>query len=97
MSSIIYEFDHSVGADLDYGFDWLTKGWLASGETIITSSWAIAPSISLHSAQNNGTVTSVFVSGGVSGTYYVLTNTVITSSSTPRTDTRSIKLSCKAR
>lgn len=98
MSSSNYEFDFAVGSTLDYGLDWSTKGWLASGESIATSSWvASSAEIVLSLSQNASGITSIFVSGGVVGTVYKITNTIVTDATNPRTDSRTITLSCKVR
>jgi hypothetical protein len=88
-----HEFTHAPGSTLDYGFDW--SAWLASGETITDSSWAITGGLTLSQSQITGGVTSTFVGGGVSGTIYKLVNTITTSAS--RVDSRTITLSCKQR
>ena len=91
------QYDHAPGADLDYGFDWKTNGWLEVGETITASNWSVQPAgITLTRPQIvQGTVTSVFAGGGVSGRRYVLTNTVTTSAG--RTDSRTVNIDCKYR
>ena len=89
-------FEHSDMADLDYGFRW--EPWLAPDETITTSTWAVSPAgVKLTSPQISGGVTSVFATGGVEGTTYLITNTIITSSVPPRTDARTLALLCKKR
>ena len=75
----IEEFEIRVGAVKDYGFDYTTYGWLASGETISSSTWAIWPAITLSGAQNSAGITSVFVSGQQVGITYKLINTITTS------------------
>ena len=92
-----FEYDHAVNATLDYGFNWAAKGWLLAGETITSSLWTIPTGLTLVSQQNTGTVTTVFVSGGVANNVYEITNTITTNSATPRVDSRTIKLSCKKR
>ena len=86
------EFEHAPNAKLDYGFDW--TAWLASGETVSVSSWT-TDTLTNTSPQNTGTVTSLFVEGGVVGTSYKLVNTITTS--VGRVDSRTIRLSCKNR
>lgn len=87
------EFEHAPLAKLDYGFDWSL--WLASGETVATSVWTVDAALTQSSPSNTGTVTSVFVEGGVSGTSYKLINNITTS--VGRKDSRTIKLLCKNR
>ena len=86
------EFEHAPNAKLDYGFDW--TAWLASGETISTSSWT-TDTLTSSSPQISTNVTSVFVEGGVVGTSYKIVNTITTS--VGRIDSRTIRLSCKNR
>ena len=91
------EYIHAPLANLDYGFDW--SQWLMQGETISISSWTISGGLVKSQEQNLLGVTSVFISGGVSGTIYKLTNSITTSVSggVTRTDSRTISLSCKDR
>jgi len=86
------EFEHAPNAKLDYGFDW--TAWLASDETISTSTWT-TDVLTSSSPQITGKVTSVFVEGGVVGTSYKIVNTITTS--VGRIDSRTIRLSCKNR
>ncbi len=90
-------FEHSVGGNLDYSFDWLSRGWLAAGETISTSVWAITGSSDavLSNDQNIAGVTSVFVKLSTAHNVYRLINTITTSAG--RIDSRTIVLSCVAR
>lgn len=87
----LYEIVHAPGAILDYAFNWAE--WLQQGETILTSAWSIAPSLTLNNEQNQSGITSVFVNGGVVNKIYYLTNTITTS--VGRTDSRTIVLSCQ--
>ena len=86
------EFEHAPNAKLDYGFNWIN--WLASGETISSSTWDTG-ALSSSSPQNTGVVTSIIVEGGVVGNSYKLVNTITTS--VGRIDIRTITLSCKNR
>ncbi len=82
-------FTHAPGANLDYGFDWKSNGWLATGETIETSTW-LAPGLTLTRQQESNGVTSVFAAGGKKGSTHKLTNTITTNQG--RTDSRTITL-----
>lgn len=76
-------------AVLDYRFDW--SAWLATGETISTSIFVIAPTgLTAASNTHDGTSSTVWLTGGVAGTDYVVTNRVTTSAA--RTDDRSIRV-----
>ena len=87
------EYIHAPLAKLDYGLDWSL--WLKDGETISTSTWTVEPTLTQSLSQILGGVTSLFVEGGEVNKSYILTNTITTS--TPRIDSRTIKLFCKIR
>ena len=71
-------------ANKDYGFDW--SDWLASGETISSSSWSIPGGLTEGTSDNSTTQTSVWISGGIVGQNYTIINTITTSEG--RTDSR---------
>ena len=73
-------------AVLDYGLDW--SNWLASGETISSSSWVVETGLTKDSSSNTTTTTTVWLSGGIAGRTYRITNSIVTS--TGREDDRSI-------
>jgi hypothetical protein len=87
------EYQHSPSAVLDYGFDW--SHWLNAGETIVNSVWVVDIGLTANNPQNVAGVTSTFISGGVIGNVYKVSNTITTSAS--RVDTRTFSLSCKQR
>lgn len=87
------EFEHAIGASLRYGFDY--SRWLATGETIVTSTWAGTTGVTLSDEQVAGGIVSVLATGGTASSIYYLTNTITTS--TPYTDSRTLVLSCKRR
>jgi len=63
---------------LDYTFDW-NQGWLATGDTITTSTWIATPSgVTIVSSANTTTTATITISGGTHGVSYQLTNNVIT-------------------
>ena len=77
---------------LDYGRDW--SDWLAAGDTIATSTWAITPTgPTLEDESNDDTETVVWVSGCTAGVTYTLNNTIIDNDG--RDKTRSITLVCE--
>jgi len=78
-----------LDATMDYGFTW--AAWLASGETIVTSTWITG--LTTGTESNTGIITTVFLSGGILGTGYTLTNRVITSLG--RTEDRSMTIFCE--
>jgi hypothetical protein len=96
MPKISAEYQHAVGAVLDYGFDWAGKGWLRSGETISTSAWVITGmDITLGAVYNVNGITTVFISGAVLGRIYRLTNNITTNAG--RADSRTLVVSCVRR
>ena len=81
-------------AKLDYGVDW--SDWLATGDTIATSTWAITPTgPTLASESNDDTSTVVWVSGCTRGVVYTLTNSIVDNDG--REEDRSITLICEER
>ncbi len=81
-------------AELDFGIDW--SSWLATSETISTSTWTVPTGIivstdSDHTGDPNipgGTDTKVWLTGGTAGTDYLVVNTIVTNQY--RTDQRTI-------
>ena len=94
MSKYTNEYEHSVGASLDYSFNW--NQWLEAGEVIVSSTWVGEAGITLSNNQNVAGITSTFVSGGSAGELYKIVNTIVTSVE-GRSDSRTITLSCKQR
>lgn len=78
---------------LDYGFDW--SSWLATGETILTSTWTVETGLTKVSDSNSTTATTIWVTGGTVGESYVITNHITTSDG--REDDRSHVLKIKDR
>lgn len=75
-------------AVLDYGFNW--SDWLATDETISTSSWTVPDGITEGSDSKTTIKTSVWLSGGTAGETYEITNEIVTSAS--RTDERTLSI-----
>ena len=72
-------------AVLDYSIEW--SKWLA-GDQIQTSAWSVSdPAIEAADDSNTATRTTVWLSGGVAGQSYTVTNRITTSGG--RTDDRS--------
>lgn len=76
---------------IDYGIDW--SSWLASGETLSTSIWVIPGDLTGSGETFTTTETKVFLSGGVVGTTYTLTNRITTNGG--RTEDRSMLIKCQ--
>ncbi len=72
---------------LDYEIDWAAAApqgpWLATGETITTSTWTITPTGQLAEApaghSKTNTTTTIWLLGGVAGQSYRVTNHIVTS------------------
>lgn len=79
----------------DYGWDW--SNWLVS-DTIAQSTWTADPGLTIGTAAYASTFTStkstVWLSGGVAGQSYKVTNQITTSSTPARKDERSFFVDC---
>ena len=84
-------FEHDPNATLDYHVDWTI--WLASGETISTSSWVVPSGLTSSSPSATGTRATVWLSGGTAEALYTVTNRIVTTAN--RTEDRSFILHCK--
>jgi hypothetical protein len=83
-------------AKIEYGFNW--AGWLPTGTTIATSTWAITPEgPTLSSGSNSTMATVIYVNGCTDGVTYTLTNRITVSGAVERTDDRSMTLVCRER
>ena len=78
-------FTKDPDATLDYQFDW--SDWLPSGDTISSSSLIIPNGLTLESESNTTNQVTAWLSGGVAGTDYTITNRIVTVAG--RTDDRS--------
>jgi hypothetical protein len=90
-------FTHDPDADLDYGFDWGTKGWLGT-DTIATSTWSITKgdaALVLSNSTHDTTTTTIWADGGTVGTDYTITNHIVTTAG--REDDRSHRLQVRDR
>jgi hypothetical protein len=86
-------FIKDPSAVLDYSIEW--SKWLA-GDQIQTSDWSVSdPVIEAANASNTTTRTTIWVSGGVSGQVYTVTNRITTSGG--RTDERSFTVQVQDR
>lgn len=70
--------DKDPAANKDYGLDW--SAMLTTGETIVAATWT-ADSVDLlvGTAAVTGSVSAVWLSGGVDGVTYKVTNRITTS------------------
>jgi len=86
-------FTKDPDAILDYSIEW--SKWLA-GDQIQTSTWSVSdPSIETANASNTTTRTTVWLSEGVPGQPYTVTNRITTSGG--RTDERSFTIQVQNR
>ena len=95
-------FSKDPSAVLDYVFDWaaLTNGngasnWLASGETISSTTITRSTGITVNSTSitNTNTSVTVWLSGGTHRTDYNVACKIVTSAG--RTDSRNITIQCR--
>jgi len=79
-------------AVLDFTVDWQggATPFLATGETIATSTFTVASGLTKDSETNGDTTATVWVSGGTAQTSYLVTNTITTSAG--RKDERSFSI-----
>ena len=78
---------HDPDDILDYKNDWTE--WLVAGDTITASSWSISPdTATIDSDEETDTETVAWVSGGVAGTRYELTNSITTAGGRQKDVTR---------
>lgn len=80
-------------ATLDYTWDWYK--WLPNGDLIITSEFIVDPGITVVLQTNTGTNCTVWLSGGVSGLPYQVTNRITTVQG--RTDDRTVTIRVQQR
>ncbi len=80
-------------AILDFGHDW--SDWLTDSDddTIATSEWIVPTGITEDSNTHDDTSTTIWLSGGTTGTVYSLVNRIVTVGS--RTDDYTMKIKIK--
>lgn len=78
-------FRQDPDAHKDWSVDW--SAWLEDGETITVSTW-VTDGLTLDAESKSDTKATVWVSGGVVGGRYSVTNRVVTSLG--RSDDRSL-------
>ncbi len=61
---------------LDFAINWAP--WLATGETIATSTWTTPAGITEDSEGETGTVATIWLSGGTDGEDYEAVNKIVT-------------------
>lgn len=93
MTIIAESWIKDPDAVLDYQIDW--SSWLATGETIATSTWTVSTGITKDSDSNDTTSATIWLSGGTAGTSYTCTNQIVTNQS--RTEERTIRIDVRER
>lgn len=97
----IYDVVHREGAELDYGFNWIERGWLAESpdDVMDSATWEISPSTgpTLYNDSLDADTgrTTTFVKDLAAGTDYLLTCT-LTLLPSGRKDVRTMRLRCRA-
>ena len=79
---------------LDYAVDW--SSWLASGDTITSSSWSVSgpdSALVIDTDTNDDSSATVWLSGGSIALTYKVVNRVVTDQG--RTDDRTIEIEIK--
>lgn len=76
---------------LDYGFAW--TAWLG-GDTITSSTWVVPVGLTKGTDTFDASTTTVWVSGGVSGSAYTVVNRVVTAGG--RTAERALRIRVKS-
>lgn len=71
----IRQYTKDPDAILDYTINW--SQWL-NGDTIDTSTWNVPSGITLVSSSADDTSATIIISGGTVGTYYSITNHIVT-------------------
>lgn len=89
----IAKFIQDPDANLDYSLNWAP--WLSDGETISTSTWASDSGLGIGTDSENEGVTTVWLSGGMLGRSYAVTNHIVTSEG--RADDRTIEIGIRQR
>lgn len=83
------KFIKDVSSTLDYQIDW--SDWLGTdGDTIVTSTWVAENGIDIDSDSYTTTTATIWLSGGVAGQKYRITNHIVTDAG--REDERSIRV-----
>lgn len=76
----------------DYSLDW--SEWL-DGDEISSSGWTAPSGLTVVSSAQVGTVMTVWLSGGVAGQTYKVTNRITTANNPARVDERTFEILCR--
>jgi len=83
-------FNKDPLASLDYSFSWVD--WLSSGDSVATSEWVVPAGLTQVATGLAANVATIYLSGGTTGTTYIVKNKITTASATPVVDARSFKI-----
>lgn len=61
---------------IDYDIDWSKR--LPNGDIILVSDWIVPAGITMDSEESTDTATKIWLSGGIAGQSYALTNRITT-------------------
>lgn len=73
---MIPQYVKDPSAKKDYTLDW--SDWLESGDEISTSTWTVPTGITKNSDSKTEDTTTIWLSGGTAGSYYLCTNHIVT-------------------
>lgn len=84
------QWSKDPGANKDYTIDWTE--WL-NGDTVSASTWSVPSGLTKGSSSLTTLMTTVWLSGGVAGKTYRVTNTIVTAGG--RTEVRSFEIAVR--
>jgi hypothetical protein len=93
MPEYLRDFVKDPQAKLDYVIDFLSNGYLAPGETLVSAVFTVPAGLTKddpHPESNTTTTATVWLSGGTVGQEYAVVCHIVTSED--RTDERSINI-----
>lgn len=73
---IIGAFVKDPNSTIDFAVDWAE--WLNTGDTVTTSSWEVPSGLTVSSSTVTNNVARAFLTGGIDGVDYLVTNRVTT-------------------
>lgn len=82
-------FDKDPQAVLPYYVEW--DDWL-EGDTIATSTWTLPDGITKESDTHDNTLVTIWLSGGTLDAEYTLVNHIVTNSTPPKEEDRTITI-----
>lgn len=73
---IIGAFVKDPNSTIDFAVDWVE--WLNTGDNVSSSSWEVPAGLTVSSSSVTNNVTRAFLTGGIAGVDYLVTNRVTT-------------------